>query len=79
MVEITNFEFRPDTLTVAVGDTVVWLNRDVVPHTASAQDRLWDSGSIGAGASWTYVVSTAVETVYICTLHPSMKGWVAVR
>lgn len=79
VVEITDFRFQPDTLRVAVGDTVTWVNGDVVPHTATPVDATWDSGLIDAGATWTYVAETAGEAVYICTLHPSMKGWIAAR
>jgi plastocyanin len=77
LVEIRGFEYHPDSLTVAAGDTVVWVNRDVVPHTASAQS--WDSGSIAAGGSWTLVVTEADEGGYICAFHPSMKGWITIR
>lgn len=76
VVEITHFLFAPDTLHVAVGDTIVWVNRDAVPHTATAGDGGWDSGSIAAQARWTHVVDRPGE--YVCTIHPSMVGWIEV-
>ncbi|HEX2166386.1 MAG TPA: cupredoxin family copper-binding protein [Longimicrobiales bacterium] len=79
VVEIRNFGFEPGTLHVAVGDTVVWTNRDVVPHTATARDDAWDSGALATGATWTYVADAVGEGSYICTIHPSMVGWIEVR
>jgi plastocyanin len=74
VVEIRGFEYLPASLTVAVGDTVVWVNRDAVPHTATAADRDWDSGSIAAGGSWSRVFAAAGTAAYTCTFHPSMTG-----
>ena len=74
VVEIRQFEFRPDTLRVAVGDTVVWLNRDIVAHTATDSAGAWDSGEIPKDGRWTYVPRAAGEWTYICALHPTMKG-----
>lgn len=79
VVEITHFLFEPDTLRVAVGDTIVWVNRDAVPHTATARDDGWDSGSIAAQARWTHVIDRAGEAPYVCAIHPSMVGWIEVH
>ena len=79
VVEITNFLFAPDTLRVAVGDTIVWVNRDMVPHTATARDGGWDSGSMVAHARWTHVVDRGGEVAYVCAIHPSMMGLIDVR
>jgi plastocyanin len=79
VVEITGFAFRPDTLHVAPGDTVVWVNGDVVPHTATARGDGWDSGTLEADGSWTYVAGSRGESSYVCTLHPSMTGLIMVR
>lgn len=78
-VQIENFRFLPDTLTVAVGDTIVWTNHDFVPHTATAEDRSWDTGSIAADSSGTVVVQRAGTYPYLCVFHPVMKGVVRVR
>jgi plastocyanin len=71
-IEIRAFAFRPDTLRVAAGDTLVWTNRDVVPHTATAAG--WDSGPIEADSSWETVATTPDTIGYVCTLHPAMTG-----
>ncbi|HEX7120340.1 MAG TPA: cupredoxin family copper-binding protein [Longimicrobiales bacterium] len=79
VVEIRGFAYAPQTLEVAVGDTVVWVNRDVVPHTATASDGAWDSGTFGKDESWSYVPRESGEREYVCTLHPIMKGRLIVK
>src|SRR5690606_17213581 len=49
VVEITAFAFQPDTVRASLGDTIVWVNRDAVPHTATAREGAWDSGSLNTG------------------------------
>ena len=81
IVEIQGFALHPETLTVAVGDTVRWVNHDAVPHTATAgpdSARIFDSGSIAAGGEWSRVV-TAGEKDYFCLFHPTMRGVLVVR
>lgn len=74
VVEIRAFQFDPDTLRVAPGDTIVWINQDAVPHTATAEDGAWDSGAIAAGDSWSRVVEGTGTQSYFCTFHPTMRG-----
>ena len=79
-VEIRGMEFHPAVLTVAVGDTVVWINRDIVPHTATGHGRSrWDTGQLTQGQEGRYVARRAGETSYACTLHPTMHGKLIVR
>jgi plastocyanin len=73
-VMIEGMKFQPEVLTVASGDTVVWVNADLVDHTATAQDGTFDSKRIEAGKSWSFTVSTPGEIAYVCEYHPSMKG-----
>jgi plastocyanin len=79
-VEIRGMEFHPAELTVAVGDTVVWVNRDIVPHTATATGRLkWDTGQLTQGQAGRYVVRRSGVARYACTLHPTMRGKLVIR
>jgi plastocyanin len=73
-VSIEGMAFVPATLTVRKGDTIVWANRDLVPHTATAQDKSFDSREIPAGKSWKLVAKTGGKMAYVCTFHPTMKG-----
>jgi plastocyanin len=76
---IEGMRFQPEGLTVAVGDTVVWINRDMVPHTATSEPGRFDSSEIAAGKSWTHTVRTRGEFAYTCTYHPLMKAVLRVR
>lgn len=76
VVEIRGMAFRPRVLEAAQGDTIVWINRDIVPHTATADGgKMWDTGIITQGDSGgSYVPRRSGETAYICRLHPTMQG-----
>jgi plastocyanin len=78
-VAIELFAYKPAVVHVAVGDTIVWDNRDIVQHTATAVDKSWDSGEIKAGKRAVTVVRKKGEQEFFCTLHPSMKGKLIVR
>ena len=73
-VEIKRLKFEPETLAVRPGDTIVWVNLDIVPHTVSALDSSWDSGNLGYEEQWTTVVSSSMSGSYFCKYHPAMKG-----
>ncbi|MGZ5227705.1 MAG: cupredoxin domain-containing protein [Burkholderiales bacterium] len=73
-VVIEGVVFVPETLTVRAGDTVTWINKDPFPHTATAQDRSFDSRDIPANKRWKYTARKAGSFPYVCTLHPTMKG-----
>jgi plastocyanin len=70
---------QPAVLTIRVGDSVVWQNKDPFPHTATSAVKAFDSGNVAAGASWTYTPRTRGEFPYVCTLHPTMKGILRVQ
>jgi plastocyanin len=78
-VTIEGNAFRPDDLTVDRGDTVVWVNRDFYPHTATESEGRFDSGTIPANESWAYTAEAAGDFQYRCTLHPTMKATLHVR
>ena len=84
MVNILNSDFGPD-LTVAVGTTVMWMNSDSYPHTATqgsdgvkAPDALFDL-QLAAGASDSYSFADAGTYEVTCTLHPNMNMTVTVN
>jgi plastocyanin len=77
-VTIEGMQFSPATLTVRRGDTVVWQNKDVVPHTATAKG-LFDSGAIAVGGHWSRVLKKPGRHAYACTFHPGMKAAVVVQ
>ena len=78
-VLIEGMRFQPEGVTVATGDTVVWINRDMVPHTATSVSGRFDSNEIAPGKTWSHVVRSSGEFSYICTYHPLMKAILRVR
>jgi plastocyanin len=77
-VTIEGTSFRPDRLSVAVGDTVVWVNKDPFPHTATATGN-FDSAGIDPEKSWKFVPSKKGTFDYVCTFHPTMKARLTVE
>lgn len=78
-VEIKDFAHNPKTLTVKVGDTVTWTNKDVAGHSATADDGSFDTGVIAQGESGSVTFDTAGTFTYHCTPHPNMKATVVVE
>jgi plastocyanin len=78
-VTIENMEFRPSHLTVHSGDQIVFSNKDLFPHTATADDKSFDSHSIAPGASWKYRARRPGQFAYKCSFHPVMLGMITVR
>ncbi|MBS0536801.1 MAG: cupredoxin family copper-binding protein [Proteobacteria bacterium] len=75
-VTIDKMAFQPE-VTAKVGDTIVWDNKDVVAHTATATDKSWDV-TIAAGKTGRVAVEKAGSFDYFCRFHPNMKGRVVV-
>ena len=78
-VRIEGMKFVPERLEVAAGDTVVWTNKDVVPHTVTASGAKVESGEIAPNRGWRFVAKKKGEMPYICRLHPVMKGLLLVK
>ena len=77
-IAIEGMRFNPETLTVHRGDRIVWHNKDLVPHTATAVGA-FDSKSIAANEAWTYVAHQTGMLAYTCSFHPTMKGTLKVQ
>jgi uncharacterized repeat protein (TIGR01451 family) len=71
--------FLPTSITIHVGDTVIWTNQGSIQHTVTADDGSFDSGVIGTGATWSMTFSTAGTYSFHCAPHPWMKGTVVVQ
>lgn len=81
-VAMEGMQFVPADLTVNQGDTVVWINKDIVPHTStdsSATAGGWDSGMVNAGDSAVVVMGTKGSFDYVCIFHPVMTGKIVVQ
>ena len=77
-VMIQNMAFTPPSLTVPMGTTVTWTNKDMVQHTATADDKSFDSGQLAPGASFSFTFTKAGTFTYKCTIHPNMMGTIIV-
>jgi plastocyanin len=75
---IQQMKFAPAELTLNEGDTVTWINRDIVDHNVTEEiNKSWTSGILTAEKSWSMVVMKSAD--YMCTLHPVMKGRIVVK
>jgi plastocyanin len=77
-VQISLASYQPDSLTVPAGTTVTWNNRDVVRHTVTSDEGLFDSGRLGSGESFSYTFKEPGTFNYHCTIHTFMHGTVIV-
>lgn len=75
LVTIRGMAFQPAVLEAAPGDTIVWINRDLVPHTATVEgSNGWDTGILATGDSARYVPLRPGAWAYGCRLHPTMQA-----
>ena len=78
-VKIDNFSFGPPTITVAVGTTVTWVNRDDIPHTVVSDDKVFKSKPLDTDDKFSFTFTKAGTYGYFCSLHPKMTGKVIVQ
>jgi plastocyanin len=77
-VEIVEFAYQPDPVVVQVGGKVTWQNEDTAPHTATADDGSFDTGTIEQGKIGSATFKEAGSFPYFCEIHPTMHGTVEV-
>ena len=77
-VEIKQMKFQPAELIVQKGDTVVWINNDIVAHDVTEESsKAWTSSLMPVGQSWSLVVTQSAD--YYCSIHVVMKGKLVVQ
>ena len=79
VVEMHKMKFAPAEIEVPAGSTITFVNKDLVPHTATAADKSFDTGTIRGTEQGDLTFPAAGEFPYICKFHPHMKGKVVVR
>jgi len=79
VVKISSFKFDPPALEVHLGDVVEWKNEDFVAHTATADDKSFDTGRIEAGETKRIVVSRKGASPYYCRYHLAMRGTITAQ
>jgi plastocyanin len=78
-VKIDNFSFGPQTVTVPVGATVTWTNRDDTPHTVVSTEGVFKSKVRDTDEKFSYTFTKAGKYPYFCSVHPKMIGQVIVQ
>ncbi len=78
-VQIDNFSFVPQTVTVKAGTTVTWVNRDDVPHTVVSTEKEFRSQVLDTDGTYTHTFTAPGSFDYYCSVHPHMKGKVIVE
>jgi plastocyanin len=76
---IDNYMFEPDTITVPIGTTLVWENKDEVPHTVVSLDGTFRSRALDTEDKFSFIFNKAGTFEYFCSLHPQMTGKVVVN
>ena len=77
-VEIRDMKFVPDGITVNKGDTIIWVNKDMVAHDVTEEGtKAWTSSTIPPEQSWKMEITTSAN--YYCSIHVVMKGKISVE
>lgn len=78
-VKIDNFSFGPQTVTVPVGTTVTWTNRDDIPHNVVSTDGVFKSKVRDTDETFSYKFEKTGTYSYFCSIHPKMTGKIVVQ
>ena len=78
-VNIINFTFQPISVTASRESTIVWINRDTVAHTVTADDGSFDSGAIAPEDSFEQRFDKVKSYSYSCSFHKDMKGTITIQ
>jgi plastocyanin len=76
---LSNFSFSPGTITVKIGSSVTWTNKDSTTHTITSDTGAFNSGNLSQGATFSYTFADRGTFAYHCSIHPTMKGTVIVQ
>ena len=77
-VIIRQMQFFPALLNVNIGDTIVWINKDIVDHNVTEEkSKAWASDTLRVNKSWKMKVTDSAS--YFCTAHPTMKGKIVLK
>lgn len=76
-VVIEQMVFTPAELTVHKGDTILFINKDIVAHDVTEKDEKWKSPALKMDDSWSMVATNSFD--YFCSIHVVMTGKVKVE
>jgi plastocyanin len=79
-IEIKDFAFNPQTLTVKSGEKITWINRDEEPHTVvSVEKQFKKSSALDTDEEFTITAGAPGTYTYFCSVHPKMTGTIVVE
>ena len=78
-VDIDQFTFLPQRITVKAGTTVTWSNEDDVPHTVASSSKVFKSKALDTADKFSFTFTTPGTYDYFCSVHPHMTGAVVVE
>jgi plastocyanin len=76
-VRIEKIAYLPQKIAAHVGDTIEWVNADIVAHTATARNGAWDV-MVPPNATRRITLKAAGTVDYYCRFHPNMTGQIIV-
>ena len=79
VVAITKFAYAPQEITIVPGTTVVWANRDEIPHTVTDKSGELSSPGLDTDDRYEHAFAREGDYPYYCAVHPFMTGTVHVR
>ena len=79
-IEIKDFAFNPQTITVKSGEKITWINRDEEPHTiVSVEKQFKKSSALDTDQEFTITAGAPGTYTYYCSVHPKMTGTIVVQ
>jgi len=78
-IQIKDFMFAPKELTVKVGSTVTWSNKDDEPHSVVSDAALFRSGALDTNESFKFRFDKPGVYHFTCSIHPRMVGTITVQ
>jgi amicyanin len=80
IVLIEGFKYEPQDLTIPVGETVNWINKDSVGHTVTSDEgEELNSNLLAQDEIYEHTFNQAGEYPYYCVPHPFMTGKIIVE
>src|SRR5437867_8936535 len=79
-IEIKDFAFNPQSITVKSGEKVTWINRDEEPHTiVSVEKQFKKSSALDTDQHFTITAGAPGTYTYFCSVRPKMTGTIIVK
>ena len=79
-IEIKDFAFNPQKITVKSGEKITWINRDGEPHTVTSVGKKFQkSSALDTDQEFSIIAGAPGTYEYFCSVHPKMTGTIVVE